>query len=63
MSEYYIKKTGEILKAVSQITLDGLATLDSGAQVRAKRGDYIVTYPDGSQRVTSAEAFPLLYGK
>ena len=63
MSEYYIKETGEYLRDVRLISTDGMVEVGSGSAVRAKAGDYLVTYPDGSTRVTSAEAFPLLYAK
>ncbi len=61
MSEYYIKETGEVLLDVRLIKNKGMVALSGGSAVRADIGDYLVTYPDGSQRITSAGAFEILY--
>lgn len=63
MCEYYIRETGEALLDVRRIGADGMVEVGSGSAVRAKTGDYLVTYPDGSTRVASAGAFELLYAK
>lgn len=70
--EYYIKETGEVVTAKQINTsmlirawtgTSGEIFVNRGHAVKARAGDWLITFPSGHMQVCSAAAFPIMFAK